>query len=154
MNKNLWEKFAPWFLSICSIAAIVLLSYFVLNNIEWIKTNSLNGTNAGDPKYCISIILIFTSMIKRTIGLFSSLCLIFIGMGISAYVMSKQIKLEMKDMKWSISLVTASPGIIAMVLGVILMISDINSKDTFNYSDVGSNQAQSTGLERTYQFDK
>lgn len=150
VTKSTWEKSAPWFLTILSVVSIGLLSYFVIDNINWLKeyVNKHNAIN--DSRFFIDVLDRFTSMIKRTIGMFTALCLIFSGMGISAYVMSRQAKVEIKDSNWSFSLITASPGIVAMILGVVLMIVDIQSKDTFSSNDVIYQQKANEGLETNY----
>lgn len=151
-----WEKIAPWFLTLFSILSIIMLSYFVFTNTNWLSTSMKSDQSLANQDYFLSCYLIYTSMIKRTIGLFSALCLIFIGLGLSAYVTAKQSKIEIKDAKWSVSLATASPGIIALVLGVVLMISDINSKDTFNFQGISNSAGYQTSsvLNKKFDFDK
>jgi hypothetical protein len=128
-----WKKTAPWLLSILSIGSIVLLAIFLMSNFDWLKTNyRINDLSSIDSR---NIFLIHTALLKRVLGFFTSLLLIFVGMSISAFVMSKQTEMNFNIDKVGISIVSVSPGIIAMVLGVLLMIVSITSKDEFNFTD-------------------
>jgi hypothetical protein len=74
-------------------------------------------------------------MIKRSVGLFSGFALMFIGMGVSFFTMRKNTEMQVRSTNLTASLVTASPGIIAVLVGGYLIISTIRSKDSFGSYD-------------------
>jgi hypothetical protein len=70
-------------------------------------------------------------MIKRSVGLFSGFALLFLGVAIVFYSLKTTQSLHIKNASLSANIATASPGIIAMVLGVVLLLTTITSKDIF-----------------------
>lgn len=70
-------------------------------------------------------------MIKRSVGLFSGFAIMFIGMSVVFFTLSEKINGEFKTMSFSASIATASPGILAILVGGFLTIASINSKDEF-----------------------
>ena len=87
------------------------------------------------------------SMIKRSVGLFSGFALMFLGTGVAFYSIKKQTSFNLKGAGITASLVTASLGIIAMVLGAFLIISTIKSKDDFPiFSDTNKKEIKTISL--------
>jgi hypothetical protein len=148
VEKSKWESFIPWFLTVASAATISLLVYFLVDNILWFRESLFSQGPKGDPAYITTALALYVSTLKRSVGFFSAFCLIFIGTGISLYVAKKSTKLDMSAHDVKVSIITASPGILAMILGVLLMIVDISSKDTVN----GSSSQSAMGTERTAQI--
>src|SRR5262249_19476919 len=83
------------------------------------------------PAYKIYVFQLHLSMIKRSVGLFAGFALIFIGTSVAFYTLKNETTLEGEAAGTSAKLNTASPGIIAMVLGVVLITFTVQSKDTF-----------------------
>lgn len=53
----------------------------------------------------------------------------FLGVGVSFYTIKSQTDLKISTQNFSLGLVTASPGIIAMILGAFLVAHNTSSKD-------------------------
>jgi hypothetical protein len=70
-------------------------------------------------------------MIKRSVGLFSGFAMMFVGVSVCFYVVKTKTDVVFKSNALSINLITASPGIIAMILGATLIMFTIWSKDIF-----------------------
>jgi hypothetical protein len=70
-------------------------------------------------------------MIKRSVGLFSGFALLFLGTGVVFYTLKTDSNIEIHSGGLSGTIATASPGLIAMALGVLLLLGTIASKDDF-----------------------
>lgn len=126
-----WEKYIPWFLTIASSIALIAIGAFLINNINWFKEGVFENNADLNLEYKIYAYQMHLSMIKRSIGLFSGFAVMFIGAGVAFYSISKQTTLNLEGAGITAGLVTASPGIVAMILGAFLIISTIKSKDNF-----------------------
>ncbi|MDW7694447.1 hypothetical protein R9C00_06830 [Flammeovirgaceae bacterium SG7u.111] len=70
-------------------------------------------------------------MIKRSIGLFSGFAIMFLGLGVAFFTLKENTTLSSDGFGFTTKVATASPGIIALLVGTYLIISTINSKDHF-----------------------
>ncbi|MFA6013275.1 MAG: hypothetical protein WC799_25015, partial [Desulfobacteraceae bacterium] len=131
MNESKWIKFIPWFMTITSTIVMLSIGYFLIENMNWFKNISEKPGFEYTELYQIHIFHLFISTLKRLIGFFASFCLIFIGTGASIYAMKQASSMTGESKDFKISLITTSPRIIAMVLGVILMSITIINKDSF-----------------------
>jgi hypothetical protein len=131
MEKSIWERSAPWFMTIASAVVICAIGFFLIDNMNWFKTNAIVTGQTYTEIYKIHTFHLFISTLKRLIGFFAAFCLIFIGTGVAIYAMKGKTVIAGENKDYKITLATASPGIIAMVLGVILMCITITSKDSF-----------------------
>lgn len=137
-GPSLWEKVIPWFLTTACSLTLIAIALFLVLNIEWFKSHSFANAGKADEAYNIYIYQMHLAMIKGSIGLFSGFALIFLGTGVAFYTIKEitRINAEGKDIK--LSLATASPGIVAMVLGTLLILFVIGSKNEFpDFSDPG-----------------
>lgn len=130
-EQTKWEKYVPWFLTIGSCLALVSIGIFLISNINWFKNGVFENESDLNLEYKVYAYQMHLSMIKRSVGLFSGFALMFLGTGVAFYSIKKQTSFNLKGAGITASLVTASPGIIAMVLGAFLIISTIKSKDDF-----------------------
>ena len=121
----------PWFMTVISTIALILLAIFLYNNIEWFKTQAVGSEEWQVPLFQMHIHHLHLSMIKRSVGLFSGFSALFIGMAVCFYSMKQQSTMDLKSANLSVVLATSSPGIIAMVLGCYLITATIDSKDDF-----------------------
>lgn len=132
-TPNTWAKAIPWFLTISSVLALIAIGVFLVLNIEWYKNTVLdNGIIDKDwGVYRVTVYELFLSMIKRSVGLFSGFAIMFLGLGVAFYTIQSntEIGASLKDIKFN--LLTASPGIVAIVVGGLLIILTIQSKDSF-----------------------
>lgn len=135
-EQTKWEKYIPWFLTFGSCLVLISIGIFLINNINWFKNGVFENYSGLNLEYKVYAYQMHLSMIKRSVGLFSGFALMFLGTGVAFYSIKKQTTFNLKGAGITASLVTASPGIIAMVLGALLIISTIKSKDDFpNFTD-------------------
>ncbi|XOV66336.1 MAG: hypothetical protein ACFHU9_11975 [Fluviicola sp.] len=132
-----WLSYIPWFLTIASTFALIAIGLFLISNINWYKTSVFDPkiTDVNSGAYRVRAYDLHLSMIKRSVGLFSGFALMFIGMGVSFFTMRKNTEMQVRSTNLTASLVTASPGIIAVLVGGYLIISTIRSKDSFGSYD-------------------
>jgi hypothetical protein len=126
-----WEKFIPWFLTTTCTLTLIAIALFLVLNIEWFKSNAFAGVGNADANYNIYAYQMYLAMIKGSIGLFSGFALMFLGTGVAFYSLKNLTRLNMESKGLRMSLVTASPGIIAMVLGAVMVMFTIGSKNEF-----------------------
>ncbi|GJM64920.1 hypothetical protein [Persicobacter diffluens] len=126
-----WEKYIPWFLTIASSLVLIAIGLFLIININWFKDGVFENEADLNLEYKVYAYQMHLSMIKRSVGLFSGFAIMFLGTGVAFYTLKKQSSLNLEGIGITARILTASPGIIAMVLGTFLIISTINSKDDF-----------------------
>ena len=127
-----WKKHAPWFMTISSSAVLVGLAFFLVLNIGWFKLHAVDSTFwCTDPEFRLHIHHIHLSMIKRSAAMFSGFAALLIGSGVSLYSLESRTKVEGQGIGWSVKLATASPGIVAMLIGATLIGIGVYSKDSF-----------------------
>lgn len=138
--SNKWISVIPWFITIASTCALIAIGYFLIENIQWYKESVFNDSikDVNEGAYRIRAYDLHLSMIKRSVGLFSGFAIMFIGLGVSFFTLKKNTEMELKSQIWSVNLVTASPGILAVLVGGFLIISTIKSKDSFGSYEPGS----------------
>jgi p-aminobenzoyl-glutamate transporter AbgT len=126
-----WENVIPWFLTIASTVTLACIAWFLVENIMWFRSNAMNGDDMTHTTYRLHIYHLHIAMIKRSVGLFSGFALLFLGTGVVFYTLRTQSTVNFAIEKASAGIVSASPGIIAMALGVLLLLGTIASKDDF-----------------------
>lgn len=129
--ESLWTEITPWFMSAISILILGCLAWFLLENIHWFKSHAVESAAPTNAAYRIYIYHLHLSMIKRSVGLFAGFALIFVGTSVAFYTLKQEINFTGRVAGGSAKLNTASPGIIAMFLGVALIMFCIYSKDHF-----------------------
>jgi hypothetical protein len=130
VSRN-WIRFAPWFLTIGSSVILFCLGWFLVENILWFRRSVFEHVLANNMEYRIYCLHMHLSILKRSVGLFSGFALMFVGTGVAFYSLKSRTSINMGIKELSGKLITASPGIIAMVLGAIIIIYTISSKDHF-----------------------
>lgn len=130
-SSSAWTEFIPWFMTAVSILVLICLAWFLLENVFWFRRTATAISAPTDAAYRIYIYHLHLSMIKRSVGLFAGFALIFVGTSVAFYTLKQDIALDGAASGFSARLNTASPGIIAMVLGVGLIMFTIHSKDSF-----------------------
>lgn len=151
MNK--WHLNIPWLLTISSFTVLLVIGYFLVDNINWFKSNIFSNIHkdASNLEFQIYAYHMHLSMIKRSVGLFSGFAIMFLGMGVAFYTIKEITTIKVQSTNISGDLITASPGIVAMILGAILIYLVIQSKDEFpEYQKLinGKYQIESKLLER------
>lgn len=146
-----WERNIPWFLTITSCLVLIAIGLFLIENLDWFRDNVFeivkDDKSIPRSEYAIHAFHMHLAMIKRSVGLFSGFSIMFLGTGVVFYTIRSQNKVTIESANISGSLVTASPGIIAMILGAILIIVTINSKDEFPYyEEIRKEQTLDPGL--------
>ena len=128
-----WKKFAPWFLTFACLITLIVIGLFLNENINWFKSMIFNGSinEVNTPQYRIYAHHLHLSMVKRSIGLFSGFAIMFLGMGVSFYSLKDLTTIDGQGGGLSMKIVTASPGIVALIIGAYLIYSTIDSKDIF-----------------------
>ena len=150
LERTSWGKYIPWVLSASCIVVLAVIGYFLIENIQWYKDTvfCIDLINAQEPVYRIHAYHIHMSMMKNSVGLFSGFAIMFLGLGVAFYSLRKPIDLDVKSNIWSVSIATASPGIIALLMGGTIIMFTIQNKSSFasypviyeNYSRVNKNQ--------------
>jgi hypothetical protein len=136
MKKYDWNKFVPWFLTISCTLTLIVIGVFLIKNIEWYKESvfAKEVSEIQQPEYRFYAYHLHLSMIKRSIGLFSGFAIMFLGLGVAFFTLKNNSTVDASGAGFSAKIVTASPGIIALLVGAYLIISTIDSKDNFpNY---------------------
>lgn len=135
--NNRWRLHAPWYMTIASTLALIGLASYLVLNIEWFKSHAFESAHCStDAAFRIQIHHIHFSMIKRSVAMFAGVAALLIGSAVSLHSLASETNIRGEVSGWSVQLATASPGIIAMVIGAILIGTTIASKDTFpQYSD-------------------
>lgn len=133
MKPYTWKGFAPWFLSITSSLTLIVIGFFLVLNIEWYKNAVFDSSiqEVNTPEFRFYAYHLHLSMIKRSVGLFSGFAIMFLGMGVAFYTLRENTTIDGQAKGISMKLATASPGIIALLVGAYLISSSISSKDTF-----------------------
>jgi hypothetical protein len=110
---------------------LIAIAWFLVENIVWFRENALAAEDAGRLTYRLHVYHLHLAMIKRSVGLFSGFALLFLGTGVVFYTLrtASDVTLGTESLKANVA--TASPGIIAMALGVVLLLGTIASKDDF-----------------------
>lgn len=126
-----WEDVIPWFLTIASTLTLACIAWFLVENVMWFRAHALGPQDAARATYRLHVHHLHLAMIKRSIGLFSGFALLFLGTGVVFYTLRTQSNVNVAAASVTAGVATASPGIIAMALGVVLLLGTVASKDDF-----------------------
>lgn len=137
-QQNNWNKVIPWYITgICTIA-LILVSLYLYNNLEWFKTSAVNNEELmANANYRIFLYSTHLSILKRSLGILTGIAITFIGLGVSFYALEKTSDVELSGFA---KISTVSPGIIAIILGCFLISQSINSKDSMTFKPKTDNQ--------------
>lgn len=124
-----WEFVVPWFLTGVSTLVLCAIGWFLYENLIWLRQETLTHYDNNNLAYRSYTYFMYVSSIRRSAGLFSGIALMFLGIGVSFYTIKSQTNLKISAQKLTFGLVTASPGILAMMLGVFLIAHNTSSKD-------------------------
>jgi hypothetical protein len=127
--QSRWHRAIPWILTVSATLALIAIGWFLVANVEWFKSRAV--ADAYLPEYRMDIFHLHLSMIKRSVGLFSGFAIMFLGLGVAFYT-ADQTRVDVGTPTIKAKLATASPGIIAMLIGMTMILFTINSKDTFH----------------------
>ena len=130
-RERKWDMFTPWFITVASTLALLGLGIFLVNNILWFRQQAFPDGSVFSQNYSIHVHHIFLSMIKRSVTLFAGVGILFIGSATVFYTVSEQSKIKMENTGLSFYIATASPGLIAMLFGLTLLVVSTVSKDSF-----------------------
>ena len=127
-----WSTLIPWFLTVGSAAVLYMIAYFLVDNIQWFRALALSDPAADNLEFRMHVHHLHFAMIKRAIGLFSGFSLVFLGLGAAFYHSRARSSISAQvPNSVAVEVVSASPGVLAMVLGVVLLVTTIVSKDRF-----------------------
>lgn len=138
-----WHSYAPWFMTILSIIMLGVIGLFLWNNMEWFKEEAQKGMDYSDKGYMLYIYHLQNSLMKRCLGFFTGFALAFVGCAVALYTVKEMSNLNFETGGSKLVLASASPGLFAMVLGILLMITTIVSKDTFPSFESGAKELPS-----------
>ena len=128
-NTTYWEYLIPWLLTGTSTLVLCAVGWFLAENLIWLREESFNNYDINNLSYRSHTFYLYMSSIRSSVRLFSGVALMFLGIGVSFYTIKSQTNLKVGAQNLTIGLVTASPGILAMVLGVFLIAYNVKSKD-------------------------
>lgn len=138
MLQQNWNRFVPWFLTIACSLVLIVIGLFLIKNIEWYKDGVFNNhiPEVNSPEYRFYAYHLHLSMIKRSIGLFSGFAVMLLGLGVAFFTLKESTNIDAQGAGFTAKIATASPGIIAILVGAYLIVSTIKSKDIFpDYKD-------------------
>jgi|GEM_PF-6186026 len=141
-----WHGYAPWFMTVLSILMLAVIGLFLWSNMEWFKVEALRGMDYDDKGYMLYIYHLQNSLMKRCLGFFTGFALAFVGCAVALYTVKDVSNLNLETGGSKLVLASASPGLFAMVLGILLMITTLVSKDTFPSFEPGSKQLSAPKL--------
>ena len=119
-------------LAIASISVLIMIAWFLFDSILWFRTETSDLFTDDNLIFQMNVHHLHVSMVKRSIGLLSGFSLTFLGLGVSFYHARSQSRYSVGVANsFSVEAVSASPGILAIVLGVVLLATTIASKDEF-----------------------
>ncbi len=126
-----WEETIPWFMTAMSVLVLICLAWFLLENIYWFRSTATSASAPNSGEYRIYVYQMHLATINRSVGLFAGFALIFIGTSVAFFTLKKFTHIEGTAAGATAKLSSASPGIIAMFLGTVLIMFTISSKDHF-----------------------
>ena len=135
MNDKLstWSKYIPWYLTIACSVSLILVSFYLYQNVEWFKSSAVDNSDLmKDGQYRVFFYTSYLSFIKRSLGIITGIAISFIGLAVSFFEMTKVNKVELKGFA---RLASYSVGLIAIFLGVFLVIRCIDSKDSIKFDN-------------------
>ncbi|MDB4293100.1 hypothetical protein N9954_06785 [Maribacter sp.] len=141
MEQRNWNRFVPWFLTIACTLVLIVIGLFLIKNIEWYKESVFDSSipDVKSAEYRFYAYHLHLSMIKRSIGLFSGFAVMLLGLGVAFFTLKDPTNIEAQGGGFKAKLITASPGIIAVLVGAYLIMSTIKSKDQFpTYKAIGA----------------
>jgi len=129
--KTNWHHTAPYILTVTSLISLILCAILYWNEITslnelYTKETLIHLPYAMQVKY----ITIQASLIRRASGLLVGLCICFIGLSISLYQEKERSALSAGIGSLRAQLISASPGIICLAIGGLLIFGSIHSKDS------------------------
>lgn len=149
-KQTSWEIYIPWFLTVASTLVLIAIGLFLIVNFNWFKNGVFENNANLNLEYKVYAYQMHLSMIKRSVGLFSGFAIMFLGTGVVFYTIKQQTTLNLESAGVTANLVTASPGIIAMILGFFLIIGTINSKDDFpSFEDSNKKEIKINGPDKS-----
>lgn len=141
-ESSRWTKLAPWYITIVSTFALVLVSYYLYVNIEWFKKSAIEDKELmKDPNYLIFIYSSHLSMLKRSLGIITGIAITFIGLAVSFHALEKSAEVNLSGFA---KLTTFSPGLFAILFGCYLISQSIDSKDSIEFAKPQTESAHNT----------
>ena len=136
LGASNWDRIIPWYLTGLSTAALVAIALFLVSNVNAFRVEAFGEDTSDLYVFRFHAHHLHASLTKRSIGLFSGFALIFIGMGVSFYHVRSRSRYKIEGnvaaQSFAIEAVSASPGILATILGAMLVFGSIASKDGFS----------------------
>ncbi len=125
--------FAPWFLTFACTAMLIVIGYFLVENIQWYKASVFSSSivDVNQPRYRLHAYHLHLGVLKRSVGLFTGFAIMFLGLGVAFFTLRNNSTLDASTGGLSVKLVTASPGLMALIVGAFIITSTINSKDSY-----------------------
>lgn len=118
---------------VMSAAALWTLGDFLSTNIGWMreKASEMLGKDKDKDELLMHVLHLHASLIRRCIGIFAGAFLAIAGLGFSWYTTKTVTSLSGESSTAKLLLTTASPGLVGVVAGVILIGWVVSSKDQF-----------------------
>ena len=133
IEQSRWGRMIPWALSISCVMVLLVIGHFLISNIGWYHDSvfELELDRAQAPIYHMHVYHLHMDMIKRSVGLFSGFTMMFLGLGVAFFSLRQSSTVGMQSSVWSANVATASPGIIALLVGGLLVAYSVGSKSKF-----------------------
>jgi len=132
-SQTQWHRAAPWILTASALFCLISIGIFLIVNINWFKTEAIFTRDSTSAIYHLQLYQIHLSFLKRSIGLFSGFSLLFIGLGVSFYTLNSTNTLKLESINYKSQLATASPGLVCVIVGAVVLTSAVSSQDTFSF---------------------
>ncbi|WP_416866769.1 MAG: hypothetical protein ACMVP2_03740 [Imperialibacter sp.] len=127
------QKLTPRLLLITGTLSIAVVSYYLFMNYLWFKEQVFSDSIlcVDHPNYVSLSLHMHLSFVKNSLGIFTGFILIFIGFGFSFYSIEKTSDIKLKGAGISFSIISNSPGIIAIVIGAFVLTTSITTQANF-----------------------
>ena len=127
-----WDTFRPWFLTAASTIVLISIAYFLYDNVMWFRATTFNEESTSHALvFRLHVHHLHIAMVKRSIGLLAGFSLVFLGLAVAFHHVQSMSGARLQTPALAVEAVSASPGILAVVLGVVLLGFTIGSKDSF-----------------------
>lgn len=131
LEQTAWGTLIPWLVTAASLLVLVSLAWFLIENIFWFRGQIFPPQVTRDDWFTLYAFHVYLAILTRSVGLFSGFALIFIGTAVSFYSLHRETIVESTASGVGGKLATASPGIVAMILGAAVIMFTIYSKNQF-----------------------
>jgi hypothetical protein len=130
-NKpTIWQNTIPIFIAVSCIFMLGFMIFFLYKNLFWFQAHALDTANINfNDEYKLSVFVIQNNIINKSSGLLAGFTIMVLGLSSAFYTLKDASKIKLESSNISATILTTSPGIIAMLLGCIISITTLTSSE-------------------------